>query len=198
MANKAKKISVNAFENAVKDKFNRIESFGWNGLDIQVKKVLTLEEMVIFVEYVVKSCFGNGEHEYNPEMKYLAIKNCIIDVYTNLRTPTNINKKYDFIYQTDIIDTILSRINIDQYNEIIESVDRKISYMAQKNISMAESKTSELCSTFESIREQLMNTFSEIDKESVAKIINDLASGKYDMEKIAVDAISKSNKEESE
>ena len=54
---KNKKISINAFENIVKEKFPNTFTANWNGLDITFTYTIGLEDVLAIVEEVSDNCF---------------------------------------------------------------------------------------------------------------------------------------------
>ena len=70
---KIQKISVNAMDEIMK-RFDTVETIEWNGLQVVIKKNLSLEEMMTFANSVVKSCFDQASGAYMPEVKDFAIR----------------------------------------------------------------------------------------------------------------------------
>ena len=116
----------------------------WLGKDIQVKKHLSLSDILSFVSDVISACymsFGDDDEDgsdldgpvYTPELKQYAIDNMTIAYYTNIDM-TSGESAFDFIYHSDILDRVKELIDFEQYADIIMSINNKIEYINNSNI----------------------------------------------------------------
>ena len=174
---KDKKISVNAFEKVMQTTYSPSETFDWNGIEITVKRNLSLKEMLEFVDKVVKSCFTKSANTYMPEVKDFAIKSCILEKYANFNMPRNIDLQYDLIYCTDAVDHVLKYVNRAQFREILDSINSKINNIAQANISAVNKQMNELFSAFDRLQSKLEGIFSEVKTEDIHAIAGAISDG---------------------
>lgn len=181
---KAKAVSINAFDKIEKDTYKGTESFEWHGVEVVVKKTLSIKEVLEFVNDVVKTCFSADDGSYIPEVKDFAVKSCILEKYANFSLPTNIEHKYDLIYHTDAIDEVLRRVNGQQFNEIIASINAKISHLASANIEAINKQMNELYTAFDNLQKQLEAVFSGIDPSDLTKLVGALGDKGINEEKI--------------
>lgn len=181
---KAKAVSINAFDKIEKDTYKGTESFEWHGVEVVVKKTLSIKEVLEFVNDVVKTCFSADDGSYIPEVKDFAVKSCILEKYANFSLPTNIEHKYDLIYHTDAIDEVLRRVNGQQFNEIIASINAKISHLASANIEAINKQMNELYTAFDNLQKQLETVFAGIDPSDLTKLVGALGDKGIDEEKI--------------
>lgn len=181
---KAKAVSINAFDKIEKDTYKGTESFEWHGVEVVVKRTLSIKEVLEFVNDVVKTCFSADDGSYIPEVKDFAVKSCILEKYANFSLPTNIEHKYDLIYHTDAIDEVLRRVNEQQFNEIIASINAKISHLASANIEAINKQMNELYTAFDNLQKQLEAVFSGIDPSDLTKLVGALGDKGIDEEKI--------------
>lgn len=195
MANKIKKISINAFEKAVNAQYEPIQTIEWNGIEILVNHTLTLHDMLAFVDLVVKNCFSNTDGAYMPEIKDFAIRNAIIEYYTNISLPLNVEKKYDLLYHSPILEEILPIIDQSQFKSIIRSIDEKTAHLAQANIEAVTKQMNELYATFDNMQKQINESFGNIDNGALSKVVETLIGGTLDEEKI-VNAVLKAKSEQ--
>lgn len=184
MSNKIKKISVNAFEEAVNEQYEPIRTVEWNGISIVVKHTLTLHDMLAFVNSVVTNCFSDNDAAYMPEIKDFATRSCIIEYYTNISLPTNVEKRYDLLYHSSILDAIMPNVDQPQFNSMIRAIEEKTSHIAQANIEAVTKQMNELYASFDNMQKQLNEAFSGIDKEAISGIAEAFIGGKFDEEKI--------------
>lgn len=182
---KKERISINRFEKALENSKDIVTDIKWNELDIKIKKSLSLKEVITFVKQVVNSCFiSDSDGSYHPEIKDFAIKGCIVDFYTNISLPSNAEKRYNLLYQSDIITTILDNINLVQYEEICESIDRKLNALEQSKIEMMDGQLAELRFALKDMQDKLSDLFSEINPEDISKIVGAIANNQFDESKI--------------
>ena len=159
----------------------------WRGLTIVVKHTLSLKEVLEFVDNVAKTCFASDTGAFIPEVKDFAIKSNILEKYTNISLPSNLEHRYETLYYTDIINIILETINQQQFNEIMLSIDLKVENMAQANIENINKRMSDLNDSFESFQKQIQNMFDGIDVNNATNLVKNIINGNFDEAKL-VDA----------
>ncbi len=190
-----KKVSVNAFEKAMNDNYVPYAEIEWNGITITVKRNLSFGEMMEFVESVVQLCFANDTDRYIPEVKDFAIKTLVLEKYTNINMPQNIEKRYEFVSFTDVVQAVLSNVDKMQFNEIVRAIDTKLEYMSNANIEAVNRQVTVLYTTLQELKSQFSEMFSGLDSDSVTKLVNAITDNQLDEEKLmkAYFAESKSN-----
>lgn len=181
---KMKKISVNAFEKAMKETYTPTETFDWNGIEVTVKKNLSLKEMLEFVDSVVKSCFTKDTNAYMPEIKDFATKVCILEKYANFTMPSNVETQYALIYYTDAVERVLGYVNPQQFNEICFAISKKVDNLAQANIEAMNKQMNELYNAFDNLQNQLIGLFDGVNNDDIRAVAGALANGTLDEEKL--------------
>ena len=183
MANKIKKLSINAFEKAVKETANTQTNVEWNGLDIIIKHTIGIRDMLRFVEGVFQSCFSD-DGEYIPEVRDFAIKSCLLKYYTNISLPSNVERRYDLIYSSDITEVVLEYVNEAQLSEIVKASDARIKHTANANIEALNKQMRDLYSTFENLQTNIEEIFSGINADDVKGLVSAVSNGGIDEGKI--------------
>lgn len=181
---KIKKISVNAFEKAMKETYTPTETFDWNGIEVTVKKNLSLKEMLEFVDSVVKSCFTKDTNAYMPEIKDFATKVSILEKYANFTMPSNVETQYALIYHTDAVERVLGYVNTQQFNEICIAITKKVENLAQANIEAVNRQMNELYNAFDNLQTRLAGLFEGVDNADIRAVAGALANGTFDEEKL--------------
>lgn len=184
MADKIKRISVNAFENAVESAYEPIVNVEWNGLTLVIKRHLNLAEMAKFVDVCVKACFNPDDASYSPEAKDLAIRSCIVALYTNVTLPKNIAKQYELIYHSMILDTISVNVDQIQLNAIIRAIDDKVEHLASANIEMVNKQMNDLYGALDGVQKQMSEMFNGVNADDIKNIVGALTDGGLDEEKL--------------
>lgn len=184
MSEEIKRITVEDFNNAINDVYMPVTETEWNGLTLYVKKNISFKETLDFVKYVTELCFAEDTHEYLPEARDLAIKIFLIQHYTNIDLPDSLEERNKFIYETDIVQTVLNFVNPYQFNEIIRAIDLKIDYMADANIEAINKKMDELYKSFEELSNSLETVFGGINEDSMVDLVNAIKDGRLDEGKL--------------
>lgn len=190
---KANRIDAATLIEAVSNIAEPTSSFEWNGMEVVVNRVLPMNVMLEFVDYVVKTCFSE-EGEYMPEVKDFAIKSCLLEMYANFDLPKDLSERYAAIYNSDIVDAVLNHIEGRQFGEIINAIESKISNMAQMNVQMVYAQMNRLNQEFENLTSSMENMFAGVSTDDVAKLINAVSSGDIDEGKVVQAFASQSRK----
>jgi len=171
MANKEKRISVNAFERIAKDHFNDITTADWYGVEITIKRSLPLAEMFQFSKEITDLCFLESG-SFIPEVMDFAIKSGILTHYANFTLPQSPEKQYQLIYGTDAVNVVLQHINEEQLQEISQAANRKIRYMCDTDIVAVRSKLNELADVFSAMGETASSIFDGVGADDVKSLLS--------------------------
>lgn len=176
MVKKVNRISVTKFEKAVnKDNIVVVPLDGVEDTNIDILKSISLQNMIEFVENVAESCVDMESGEYTPQVRDFAIKRELLTKYANFTMPNNIEKQYDFIYGSNVVDIVLQNINQLQFQEIISSIDRKIKFMLDCITSIAASNTVKLLDKLESVADQNLSMFDSLSGDDLAGVFKDIS-----------------------
>lgn len=173
---KIQKISVNAMDEIMK-RFDAVETIEWNGLQVVIKKNLSLEEMMTFANSVVKSCFDQASGAYMPEVKDFAIRANVLDMYTNFTLPKDLSKQYDMVIRSGAVEMVLNYINYAQFNELVKAIDSKLQNTADANIQAFITKLDNVTTAFSDMQTEMEKMFSGVDTEDIGKLVGAIANG---------------------
>lgn len=196
MANKVKKISINALEKCIERK-PEIVNIEWNGLDITIKTRLSFEEMMAFVDGVAESCFAADTKAFIPVAKDFVIGCLVIEMYSNLTLPQNANKKYEIVSGCDVVDVILENVDKAQFDNIVKSINEKIRYLIEENLAQATIKTNDLLYSVSDIESKVGDLVSKITPDDMRTLITSISNGKLDEGKLMEAYLESKNKGES-
>lgn len=155
----------------------------YNGETFSVKKVLTLPEMISFVDDVINNCFitdDEGKEMYMPELRIFVINNMILKYYTNIEMPDNVLERYMYtLYMDGLIREITSPeyINTIQFQSIMMSIDQKIDYRIKKNIHSFNDTFATLVNFIINVVNTFKSEYGDIDKEFVQKFMEAVSEG---------------------
>ena len=183
MAKKQERISINNFEKIVKDTYTPTEVIDWHGTSVTVKKTLSLEDIMSFCHIMADGCFSD-DGKYIASVKDFLFKRAMISFYTNIAIPKNIEKAYELIYCSDIIESIIPAINAVQFNELKSAVENQIKYETELKANMLYGQIEKMYEGLDQIESQLASVFENIKKEDISKFAESLLNGKLDEEKL--------------
>lgn len=176
MAKDIKRISINKFESALIDDNIVTETLhGTEDVIIHIQKTLSLSEMISFVQEVVESCVDMETGDYVPEAYDFAVRVGVLTHYANFTMPTNMDKKYFLVYNTNAFQQVLEHIDEHQFNDIIRAIDKKIQFMLSVISSTAIGKINEVIAKFGEIAEVGSKAFGEMDTEDIANAIKNIS-----------------------
>lgn len=185
MAKKTKKrITINAFEKALEHGVPETITIEWNGLEVDIKPVLSLGEMYGFVNGVVSVCVNQETGAYNAEVKDFAIKMMVLENYANFTLPKNSERAYELIYRTDAYLKVEEHINPIQFKEIREAIDVKIEHILKSNVEAVNKQINEMLSSMGNIQEQFSSLLGDVDGEDIKGLIGAITNGKIDEGKL--------------
>ena len=160
------KVSVATIEQVMKEQFgNDVKKVEWCGVEIEYKEILTMVEMKAFVDGVVDASFDN-DGDYMPEFTDWLIRTNMIQLYTNVRMPQNIEKQYDILYRTDLYEQIAGLVDQRQYAKIMDAIEQKLEYRRNSDVTAMRVQLSGLIQQFESMGQDLMQ-FTPEDVENL-------------------------------
>lgn len=175
------------FEEYVAMKDQRAEAVipveGMEGIEIRVRRRLTLEEMYAFVDGVCKSCVS-AEGEYYPESYQYALDESLLRYYTDCELPDDATSVYALMYEArDLVKQIKGEIDRNQYQDILIAIERKIEHevrMAENAVAMSMQR---LMAKIEGVSNRLEGVFEGIDNDTMTGIVKTL--GAMDESKLA-------------
>lgn len=168
-----KKLTIKKAQSAIDSEITKESIIDFCGNELVIKKLISLPEMISFVNSSVDACFSDGSETYIPEVKDFVIKANIIDYYTNISSPEDFNSRYSFVYNLwDLVgEDIVKRINASQINEIQKSINTKIESRLDY-INSAENMIKKYSKVFSQFVEDIENSiniddFLELLKNSI-------------------------------
>ena len=172
---KAKKISISQMDKVMSALGNNECSFEWHGLEVVVKSLLSFTEVLEIAEMVKSSCFADDTGDYLPEAKDFVTRAVLLEHYTNIRLPENLDHKYDLVYRTDIYEQVISRVNADQYEQLLIAIDDKLSVAADANIDQMRKQLEAAIRNMEGMIDATMKLYSGVSQDDLAKLTNALS-----------------------
>lgn len=170
MAKKVKKVSVSMMDAILKNTYEATETVEWSGTEFVIQKSLEMDEMLNFVDSVVRSCFAASTNEYRPEAKDFAVRVNIMTRYANIAMPNKVEHQYTLAVCSGVVEMIMEHINRAQFNEMMRAIDAKVNNIAAANVEMMNMKFDELVASFQNMQDSVSAMFSGVSSDDIKKI----------------------------
>lgn len=181
---KMKKVSIRSIEEAVEGKTQDTTTVEFNGLEINVKRILPFYDMIRFVRSVVDGCFKDDDGSYIPEVKNFLIRIYVLAYYSNINLPQNVEKQYEFAYTTGLFETVIGHIEPAQFADICDAIDENIEYIVESNNKEMQSQIVSVQNMIKELGEQLNGLFDGVGNEDINSIFGAIADRGIDEEKL--------------
>lgn len=175
MSKKVNRISINKLESTMLDKTNVVRMVGHPDIEITIRRVLPLQEVLQFVEDVVSSCIDSDTGRYIPEIKAFVVRASVLTRYANFTLPKDPEKQYDLIYNTDAYRQVMHNIDTEQYDEIMYAIDERIRHEIAMTESSMASQMAELTAKFNTFINNSEEMFGSVDSADMSALIKNLA-----------------------
>lgn len=176
------KISFDMIMNTI-DGDNNTNKMVWNGIEIEVRRFLTMKEMLEFTDAVVKMCFSD-DGTYRPEIRDFIVRTNILSSYTNIETPENLEILYDMVYRCDIIPQVMRYVDQTQFNAIMSAIDCKIEDKLNTNVERYEREVEQKMILIDCAIEEFIDRFNSIfdgiDNDTVRNIAGAISNMSID------------------
>lgn len=192
------KISISAVENVMKELGPQIVEVDWHGNNLVIKKTLSLQEMLSFVDGVVNGCFNQDTFEYMPEAKDFVLMASIVEYYSNVRLPDNIERKYALLHNTDLVSTIVENFDSRQFEEMNRAIASKVKSRVDSNTERLAKMIAEIGDRVLAVVNQFSEAYADVTKDDINNIIHAVSGGKIDEDKIVKLAIAHNDDKQSE
>jgi hypothetical protein len=205
-----KKISVNQMDKNIPETLPFPVSFGEGEDKIEVicKPRISFTDGLSFVNNVVSAVVDEDLDRVVFSVKEFSIRTNTLEMFTNIRLPENIEKKYDLVFGTKIYEQIVDDINFDGdvYDIFLAAIDEQIAFESQKMLSQFKSETQTMIDHINTEGEQIINTFAEFGKafkdvtpEQISALIPKIVEmGKIDEKELASAVLDIQSKKDSE
>lgn len=180
---KMERIGAEAFvaNYATFEEYGEIE---YDGVKFLLRETIGFMQMMEIVETVVRACFIT-DGSYRPEFKDFMLRCEVLEKYTNIDLPSDINEQYDIVYKSGIFGHVVSCINKEQLGIIIKNIDDRIDYNVNSNVMRIEEKISEIYTSVKNMIDTMEKSLGDINSAEMSKLIRSLSGESIDTEALA-------------
>ena len=166
-------------------------SVNWHGVDVTVRKTITLAEMLGMVRDIVTSCYDEDQ-KYLPEVFDFAAAVSLLSRYANIDMPGDIEEQYALVVGTDLYSMIAGEVNQRQLDQILEAARAHIEYINCEHSNFVMSRISELSESLEAVAGRVKDVFDGVNAEDLQNVIKAVGENGIDMDKVVQTYIDKS------
>ena len=194
MANEQKMISVGKMDEIMEERFPAVEIIDYYGEELCIQKVIPFNVFTEIVHGVIDSCFIADTSEYTPESLDFAKRLCVVSAYTNVRLPKDTEKQYQFLYRTNLWETVLSIIDRGQYTALVEAIDDGVCTRNDTNRKAFEAMLWKASMGISEFADGLSGLLDGINQGDVQNLMRAFGAGAIDEEKLVHAVIAEQNK----
>jgi len=92
----------------------------WNGLNVIVRHMICLTEMQNMVDIIRDQCWDGERNRI--ELMDFQLRCAVVTFYTNINLPENASDQYEYLYGTDLYETVTQDISKPQLKAIEDSL----------------------------------------------------------------------------
>ena len=189
----AEKISFEKIEEIMNERFFVVDTMDWYGVEVEVKSLIPFALASELVRRIADACFSD-DGEYMPEVSDFALRLGVIEAYTNIELPDNVEEQNRLLYGTDLWEDIISLIYDAQFNMIVQSVNQRVSYRLDTNKAAFERGVNEVMDGLMQLGEQFNTVMADVEPGDVKRMIEAIGENGIDEEKIVKAVVSEQNK----
>lgn len=166
------RIKAEAFSEYMNDYFPETKVITVGSVDVTVRRHISIDEMIGFVDFVVNNCFQDDNETYLPELKDFLVRVAVIQKYTNIELPESYEDQYNFVYGSDLVPMIIDEaICHDEFKNMMQAIDAKIGFVESVEHREYKKKIDEIYSSLMSLTDQVSQMYSEMSPDELTNLV---------------------------
>ena len=198
MDDKVKLISIEKMDEAMEERFPTYETVDYYGNNLVIEKLIPFTTFDEIVSRVSDICFNSETGEYLPQNKDFAIRLCVINAYTNVNIPENVEHQYRILYGTDIVDTVLKYINRDQYIAMVDAINETIRARNNANYIAFKHDVQQVVDQVVMLGDRFAEMFGDVTPDDIKGFLDAIGEDGVNEEKIVHAIVAEQNKQRGE
>lgn len=196
MSKKTNRISINKLESTMMNNTITVPMDEHQDIDITIRRVLPLQDVLQFVEDVVSSCIDAETGRYIPEIQAFTVRASVLTRYANFTLPKDPAKQYDLIYNTTAFFQVMNHIDRVQYDEILYAINKRIDHEVSMMESTMATQMSDLTEKINTFIDNSEAMFGSVDGGDMSALVKNLVNADSIDEEKLVEAVYKARKNE--
>lgn len=147
-----------------------------SSITFEVKKILSLEETMRYIEDVVSASIMEDDLMIVPVAREYINRKNVLTYYANFTMPSNSSKAYELVMgASELIDEIIKSIDKPQYKMIQRCIDERIEFEKQKMLSTQVQQIQKLAGEIEHMTDNFSALFSGVNGEQMSDFIKNMS-----------------------
>lgn len=147
-----------------------------SSITFEVKKILSLEETMRYIEDVVSASIMEDDLMIVPVAREYINRKNVLTYYANFTMPSNSSKAYELVMgASELIDEIIKSIDKPQYKMIQRCIDERIEFEKQKMLSAQVQQIQKLAGEIEHMTDNFSALFSGVNGEQMSDFIKNMS-----------------------
>lgn len=182
-------ISIEESKNVIDGFVENEVTVNWHGNKLVIKRTLTAMEMLQIVENVTRGSFNDDNASFTPELTDFVFLREVVEKYTNVDIPQDVEDLYALLYRTDIIDVIMDNINGRQFTKMYNAITTKIKYISETNVERIAAQMGDAVKQITDLVSNFASIMDGVTADDVTNLISAVSGiGSIDEAKL-VDAV---------
>lgn len=191
--NENKMITYSMMAEIMNDYFPTESIIDYRGMELRVRHVVPVAVMKTIVDNVTSGCFDKETGEYMPEFKEFGLKLCIVEAYTNVELPGDIEAQYNLLYNSDLMENIIPAVSAEQLDEIERAIRDRCRVINDANRVAFEHELAAAMQSVTQIAESFAGLFDGISQGDIQNLVKAIGTNGIDEEKIVKAVVSEQN-----
>lgn len=142
----------------------------YHGSVFNVTEWIPFEKMLTFVNATADSCF-TLEDEYVPQVSKFAFMSNVIDFYTDIELPSDLDERYKLVMLTDLYDAVVENVNEQQIEELRDGVARLVEFKLAVNTSVVNKQIADATAVLKSLADACGSFTDTMNADAVKEVI---------------------------
>lgn len=157
--------------NAMIEENNQTFTATWAGGEMNVRRRVDFKTLVEIVSMTVEACFDDLG-AYLPEAKAIVMWSYIVDKYTDVELPDDIEARANVLIYTDLSNAIRECVDVDQIFAIEDAVDKRIKNSIDAGNNVLMNGVMNTYASLAAIHSEMENALKQIGGVEPAKFFN--------------------------
>ena len=154
------------------------------GVEISVERRIPFIMLKTAVEMITDACFDKGTGDYMPENKDFAIRMAVINFYTNITLPQNMEKMYDAVYCGELWDKIVDNADAVQIDILTSAVEERIKAELDLDRKKTREEMQNVYDAFRELQDGVTPLFEGLTEDDMKKFADALEDTSLDESKL--------------
>ena len=147
-----------------------------SSITFEVKKILSLEETMRYIEDVVSASIMEDDLMIVPVAREYINRKNVLTYYANFTMPSNSSKAYELVMgASELIDEIIKSIDEPQYKMIQRCIDERIEFEKHKMLSTQVQQIQKLAGEIEHMTDNFSALFNGVNGEQMSDFIKNMS-----------------------